>query len=393
MGNSIYHSSVIYNRLIRLNLGQIFSSTVMNHILSILISVFLRGYRGKTVDFACASPCHRTTIAHFLNHGKWEDAKLEMILKEAVVRTIYGESLRSGKPVFCIVDDTISSKTKPSSRALHPIEDAYFHQSHLKRRQDYGHQAVSIMLSCNGFVLNYAVIMYDKSKSKIKIVQEIAQELPAPPFPSFFLYDSWYTSADIIQAFIRKGFFTVGALKTNRILYPAGYKMQVSELASYMKESMPSIHTMTVGKRKYKVYRYEGPVNGVGKAVVLLSYPENAFGEPSALCAFLCMNCTLSIEEILTIYIERWSIEVFFRESKQKLGFDQYQIRSSQGIKRFWLLMSLAHFLCCTGTGKNGSFKEGYAFFQRQILIEKITYIYQCGAAQFPLNDVLALVG
>lgn len=66
MGNSIYHSSVIYNRLIPLNLGQIFSSTVMKHILSILISVFLRGYRGKTVDFACASPCHRTTIAHFL---------------------------------------------------------------------------------------------------------------------------------------------------------------------------------------------------------------------------------------------------------------------------------------------------------------------------------------
>lgn len=93
----------------------------------------------------------------------------------------------------------------------------------------------------------------------------------APPFPSFFLCDSWYTSADIIQAFIRKVFFTVGALKTNRILYPAGYKMQVSELASYMKESMPSIHTVTVGKRKYKVYRYEGPVNGVGKAVVLLS--------------------------------------------------------------------------------------------------------------------------
>lgn len=393
MDNSIYHSSVIYNRLISLNLGQIFSSTVMKHILSILISVFLRGYRGKTVDFACASPCHRTTIAHFLNRGKWDDAKLEKILKEAVVRTIYEESLRSGKPVFCIVDDTISSKTKPSSQALHPIEDAYFHQSHLKRRQDYGHQAVSVMLSCNGLVLNYATIMYDKSKSKIKIVQEIAQELPAPPSPSFFLCDSWYTSADILKAFAKKGFFTVGALKTNRILYPAGYKCSVSELATYMKESMSSIHTVTVGKRKYKVYRYEGPVNGIGKAVVLLSYPENAFGKPSALRAFLCTDCTLSIEEILAIYIERWPIEVFFRESKQKLGFDQYQIRSSQGIKRFWLLMSLAHFLCCTGAGKNGSFKEGYAFFQREILIERITYIYQCGATQSPLNDVLALVG
>ena len=35
-------------------------------------------------------------------------------------------------------------------RALHPIEDAYFHQSHLKGKQDYGHQAVAVMLSCNG---------------------------------------------------------------------------------------------------------------------------------------------------------------------------------------------------------------------------------------------------
>ncbi|MCI5508955.1 MAG: hypothetical protein MR436_00585, partial [Eubacterium sp.] len=57
---------------------------------------------------------------------------------------------------------TISSKTKPSSRALHPIEDAYFHQSHLKGKQDYGHQAVAVMLSCNGIVLNYALVMYDK---------------------------------------------------------------------------------------------------------------------------------------------------------------------------------------------------------------------------------------
>lgn len=350
MDNSIYHSLVIYNRLIQLNLYQVFSLTVMKHSLAILVSVFSRGYRGKTVDFASQSSCHRTTVAHFLNHGKWDDAKLEGILKDAVVQTIYGESLRSDQPVFCIVDDTVSSKTKPSSRTLHPIEDAYFHQSRLKGRQDYGHQAVSVMLSCNGLVLNYAVILYDKVKSKIQIVQETAQELPKPPSPAFFLCDSWYTCADIIRAFAKKGFFTVGALKTNRILYPAGYKMQASELATYMKETMPSIHTVTVGKRQYKIYPYEGPVNGIGTAVVLLSYPAGAFGNPSALRAFLCTDCSLNVEEILAIYINRWSIEVFFRESKQKLGFDRYQIRSSQGIKCFWLLMSLSHFLCCTGT-------------------------------------------
>lgn len=83
-------------------------------------------------DFAQNSSCHRTTIAHFLNSGKWDDTLLENTLKSSVVEIIYSEAQRTGKPVFCIVDDTIASKTKPSSQAMHPIEDAYFHQSHLK---------------------------------------------------------------------------------------------------------------------------------------------------------------------------------------------------------------------------------------------------------------------
>ena len=46
------------------------------------------------------------------------------------------------------------------------------------------------MLSCNGITLNYAVILYDKTKSKIKIVQDIAAELPEAPVVSYFLCDA-----------------------------------------------------------------------------------------------------------------------------------------------------------------------------------------------------------
>ncbi len=135
---------------------------------------------------------------------------MEDILKSTVIQLIYKEARESRKPVFCIVDDTISSKTKPSSRALHPIEDAYFHQSHLKGQQDYGHQAVAVMLSCNGIVLNYAVVMYDKSKSKVKIVQDMANELSVLPVISCFLCDSRYTCGGIMDALIKKGFYTIG---------------------------------------------------------------------------------------------------------------------------------------------------------------------------------------
>ena len=110
-----------------------FRYSVVKHVMAILIAVFSFGYKGKTVQFAQVSSCHRTTIAHFLNKGKWDSEALEEILKKAVRHIIYEQARQTGKPIYCFVDDTISSKTKPSSQALHPIQDAYFHQSHLKK--------------------------------------------------------------------------------------------------------------------------------------------------------------------------------------------------------------------------------------------------------------------
>ena len=157
MRSSIHESSAIFNALRKFSICEAFKYTVVKHMVAILIAVFSFGYRGKTVQFAQASSSHRTTVAHFLNKGKWDSDLLETILKQSVVQTIYEEARRTGKPIHCFVDDTISSKTKPSSQALHPIQDAYFHQSHLKKRQDYGHQAVAVMLSCNGITLNYII--------------------------------------------------------------------------------------------------------------------------------------------------------------------------------------------------------------------------------------------
>ena len=392
MGHSIYDSKVIFNSISKLGIEKVFRRLVLRHIMSILIAVLIPGYKGKTTHMSAESERHRTTIAHFLNRGKWDDDALERAIKQYVIRTIYSEAERTGKPVFCIVDDTISSKTKPSSRALHPIEDAYFHQSHLKKKQDYGHQAVGVMLSCNGIVLNYAIVMYDKSRSKIQIVCDIAAELPPPPTVSFFLCDCWYSCVKVMDAFLLKGFYSVGALKTNRVIYPVGIRQQISQFAQFIRKTDTNVSLVTVDKRQYYVYRYEGSLSDLEDAVVLISYPKGAFGVPHALRAFICTDCSLSTQVILNLYLERWSVEVFFRQAKQKLALDKYQIRSSRGIRRYWLLMSLAHVVCCTGTGKLLQLQDGLSALQSQLYKERITYIYQCGAAREPLDNVLALV-
>ena len=124
-------------------------------------------------------------------------------MKSSIVEIIYSEAQRTGKPAFCIVDDTIASKTKPSSEALHPIEDAYF------------------------------------------------------------LCDCWYVSEKMINTFVQKGFHTIGALKTNRLLYPSGMKKKLSELAAGLSVTEKVFDLVTVKKRKYYVYRYEGNLNGI----------------------------------------------------------------------------------------------------------------------------------
>ena len=125
------------------------------------------------------------------------------------------------------------------------------------RKQDYGHQAVGVLLSCNGITLNYTMIMYDKSVSKIDTVKQIAEELPTAPTSSYLLCDSWYVCEKVVNAFICKGFHTVGALKTNRIRYPYGTKMNVCEFAGKLIEATcrELFHLVTVKGRKYYVYR------------------------------------------------------------------------------------------------------------------------------------------
>ena len=110
MENSICHSKAVYNCLKQLNLCRIFPHIVIKHILAVLLAVFSRGYKGKTVNFQDYSPCHRTTIAHFLNKGKWDSTRLEDILKDAVAAFIYREALITGKRVFCMTNPSLKSR-------------------------------------------------------------------------------------------------------------------------------------------------------------------------------------------------------------------------------------------------------------------------------------------
>ena len=116
-----------------------------------------------------------------------------------------------------------------------------------------------------------------------------------------------------MDAFAQKGFQTIGALRTNRIIYPNQVKQQAKQFAPDICKNNPNVSLVTVGKRRYYVYRYQGKMNVHKDAVVLLSYPEKSFGEARALRVFISTHTELAAQEILNIYAKRRNIEVFFR--------------------------------------------------------------------------------
>lgn len=76
-----------------------------------------------------------------------------------------------------------------------------------------------------------------------------------------------------------------------------GIRKKLSEFAALLYVTHSDFNLVTVKSKNYYVYRYEGKLNGIENAVVLLSYPEKAFGNPKALRAFLSTDATLSTNE------------------------------------------------------------------------------------------------
>ena len=131
-------------------------------------------------------------------------------------------------------------------------------------------------------------------------------------------------------------------MKTNRILYPDGHRRSAQEYASMLLNGQ--YHLVTVGGHEYWVHRYEGALNGIDKAVVLLSYPKNAFGKKNALRVFICSDLELSDAEILTHYTHRWKIEVMFKQHKMYMGLKSFMVRAAKAIDRLFVILPLAHF-------------------------------------------------
>jgi hypothetical protein len=382
--------STIHNFISKLHLPLYFSQPVNRHITDFIAGAIQKGYRGKVNDLVELSfaSCHRTTFGHFLSKGNWDESYLWKTMKNKVLQTIKQTARETRTPTFAIYDDTIAKKTKPSSQAIHPIEAADFHFSHLECKTVWGHQLLCAMLSTGTLTLPYHIEHYEKgSTSKIDKVCQIADSLPRATGPAYGLFDSWFTCKKVIEAHFKKGYHIIGGLKTNRIIYPQGIRTSIRNFAACIAKN--DVRLVTVNSQSYWVYRYEGSLNEIDNAVVLFCWPEDAFLNPKAMRTFLCTDMELDTRTALEYYSKRWPIETFFRQTKGNLGLNRYQIRGITAIKRFWALTTLTYLFCTIGAQKITSLAVGLSFMRRKVKTNLISWIYNQAQAGVSLSQVL----
>lgn len=129
----MFTTSIITNELSldnffkRLKYDLFLTKPQQNHLKSIMNAMISIGYNGKVNDVSkFTSQKHRTSITRFFSNSPWNESLLTNLLRFFVVELVWRKSRETKKPIYFIIDDTISEKNKPLSKAKNVIENDLF---------------------------------------------------------------------------------------------------------------------------------------------------------------------------------------------------------------------------------------------------------------------------
>ena len=134
----------------------------------------------------------------------------------------------------------------------------------------------------------------------------------------YVLMDSWFTCNAFIDAVLRvkkQTIHLIGMYKFVKTKFDyKGQKYTYSQIRNCLGKSMRC--------RKLRLYYKETVVRYNGRETKLFFSKQGKNGKWKV---FICTDTTLSFIKMIEIYQIRWTIEVFFKESKQLLGLGKCQ--------------------------------------------------------------------
>jgi len=290
---------------------------------------------------------HRSRFNNFLNVGRCD---YQVVLQMKAYELLSSLNPREGETIEFILDDSKKQKRGKTMQAVGYIRDP------LTGRNIRGHQYVTATIRFRGHTIPFGIRLYVKKEDcpklgvEFKKTTQLAAELISEFKPSEgakvkVLFDSYYLCPVVVKACRKKGFRFVSVLKNNRNLFKNGRKLKTGSYSKNLFRRQKK-KTFSICKSKGHVkYTYVDAgwldVSGLGKLHVIFSRKK---ADPRIL-GLVTDDPKLSANQMIRTYDNRWSIEVFFKDTKQLLGLGQYQNVSYKAAVTHLHLVCLAYAL------------------------------------------------
>lgn len=231
-------------------------------------------------------------------------------------------------------------------------------------------------------------------RNKMTLAREMLAEL-APHLPAgcriYVVFDSWYASAKLLRFCLRQGWQAISDLKANRTLNGQSLRTHAQTLR-HQRYDHTTIRA-TDGEQTYYTRTLQGRLKRLASPVTVLQsrrHPRDH--HPKYL---LCTDRTLTPQEILTLYAQRWGCEVDYLYLKTRLGLEDFRLRSVEGIAKYMtvVFLVLAFLQTQQGRGRYRKLSDALAAHRQQhwrhLLMEVIDHTLQHGSAEPVLKRFL----
>jgi SRSO17 transposase len=312
----------------------------------------------------------QSALNNFITDSTWSDDELD----DARYRVILDGLKRRNKDcegdgIFAM-DDTLSHKTGKH------IEYVGYYFDHAEGKQTLAHDVLTTHLIKGRLSIPLDAWVYlkkeqleddkkkkkkegededsDEFKDKNQVTRELIQKAHSKDIP--FLYvvgDSWFFCRDTAELAHSLGKVWIFQSKSDRVvLMPEGW-VQLSEWAktTVPKEKFKRVKVRYKDKEQtywcYEANLRMRSLKDAQRVRVVVSYDNPALeGEPS----FYCSNrLDMKADKLLNVYARRWKIDSFYRDAKQNLGMEEYEMRKIEGVRRHLAMVLIAHTLLVLG--------------------------------------------
>jgi hypothetical protein len=172
---------------------------------------------------------------------------------------------------------------------------------------------------------------------------ELIDDAMARGIPGDFTFDSYFTSAKVLNHIESQKRSYVGDLKLNRKVVYEGREQALQAVARQI--PWQAKKPVRVGNRRYWYFSKQMRIPDVKHPVrIVLFWRERGDGPASK--ALVSNRLTWEVIRMVLVYRHRWTgTETFHRDGKQQLGLGDCQVRSGEGQTRHVYLVSTAYSL------------------------------------------------